>query len=105
MKQDLKTLITIRVKAPTVLEQKKLNDIFEILNARIVDPFWCDLEVVYAYNVPEDGIMSFYISRKGKFKRSLMRKLLETLEFLDKFWPDMIGYVIDHVELEGNNVG
>lgn len=100
MKKKSNTLITIRVRAPVVLEPKKLNDIFDILTARIVDPFYCDLNVNYAYNTPEDNVMSFYIFKTGKAKRSIKLKLIETLDFLDKFWPDMIGYTIDHVDTE-----
>ena len=99
-----RTLITIRVKSPTVLNQKKMQDIQTILTNRIVDPFHCDLEVRYSYDTPEPGILSFYIFRRGKLKRSVARKLIDTLDMLDRFWPDMIEYVVDNVVLEGNNV-
>lgn len=100
MKQDLKTLITIRVKAPTVLEQKKLNDIFDVLTAQIITPFMCEPKVSYVYNTPRDGTMSFYIFKKGKLKRSQSKKMLASLDFLVKYWPGMIEYSVGNVTLE-----
>lgn len=95
-----RTLITIRVKSPTVMDPKKLKDIEEILTNRIVDPFRCDYHINYAFDVPQKGVLSFYIFRRGKLKKSVAYKLIETLTFLDKYWPDMIGYLVENVRTE-----
>lgn len=98
--KEKKTIIMIRVKAPTILHPERIDGIETALWKLIGEPFKCEKQIHYAPDEGNAKTVTFYIFRKGLLKNSVRCRLEKNLEYLKHRWFAMIGYTVVAADTE-----
>ena len=96
------TLIMISVRAPSFMENEKMEAINKKIFTEVVVPFKCETRVHNSRSKYDKRILVFYIFKDGRLKNSVQTRLERTLDNMKKHWPTMINWHIDTISKKVN---